>query len=447
MMNIKQYINIGSERSVKVKKNIVYSFVNKLIAIIISLLLVSLTLGYIDASQYGIWLTLSSIVSWAAYFDLGFGHGFRNQFAAARARNNNLLAKKYVSTTYALLSIIFIFVFFVFALANTFLNWSDLLSVNIDNKQLSTVFLLLTGIFCIQSILNVFPVLLLADQKPAFSSMINTLGQFGSLIMIYGITKTMPVNLTFLSLALSGTPCLFLFIISIIMYRSKYKQFAPSVKNVDYSLVRNILGLGWRFFIIQLSMLLIFQVTNIILSRIQGAESVTLYTVAYKYFCVIYMVSIIILTPFWSAFTEAYTQNDFKWMRNVYDKLSRFWWIAVVGYIIMLFISPWIYKIWLHDSVEIPFFLSAIMGIYILVLSRAGLYMQLINGIGKVQIQMCVYLVFSTIAIPLMTWSCRMWGIVGVLGVAIFVYSFQCIFGHIQLKKILNNSATGFWDK
>ena len=104
---IQKYITSGNERSVKAKKNIIASFLNKGVAIIISLLIVPITINYLNSEQYGIWLTLSSTVAWIAYFDIGLGHGFRNKFAEAKANGDLILARKYVSTTYAILGIIF----------------------------------------------------------------------------------------------------------------------------------------------------------------------------------------------------------------------------------------------------------------------------------------------------------------------------------------------------
>ena len=117
---VNTYFTKGNERSVMVKRNIAVSLVMKCISILISLQVVPLTIGYVNSTKYGIWLTLSSIIAWLSYFDLGFAHGFRNRFAEARAKNNMKLAREYVSTTYAVLSFLFSVIFpkippFVFA--------------------------------------------------------------------------------------------------------------------------------------------------------------------------------------------------------------------------------------------------------------------------------------------------------------------------------------------
>jgi O-antigen/teichoic acid export membrane protein len=68
------YINKGQSRSIDAKKNIVTSFVIKGINVLINLALVPLTIKYVNSTQYGIWLTLSSIITWFSFFDIGFGN-------------------------------------------------------------------------------------------------------------------------------------------------------------------------------------------------------------------------------------------------------------------------------------------------------------------------------------------------------------------------------------
>ncbi len=69
--------------------------------------------------------------------------------------------------------------------------------------------------------------------------------------------------------------------------------------------------MGAQFFIIMVCMLFIFQVINIIIVRVCGPENVTAYNIAYKYFNILNMAMMIIVTPFWSACADAYTKKRF----------------------------------------------------------------------------------------------------------------------------------------
>lgn len=64
---VSAYFTKGNERSVAVKKNIAVSLVLKCISILVSLQVVPLTIGYVNPTKYGIWLTLSSIIAWLSY--------------------------------------------------------------------------------------------------------------------------------------------------------------------------------------------------------------------------------------------------------------------------------------------------------------------------------------------------------------------------------------------
>ena len=111
---IRNIITLGSERSVKAKKNIIGMLFFKGGNILIGLLIVPMTINYVDSENYGIWLTLSSMVAWMSFFNIGLNNGLKNKLGEALAKGDLLLGKKYVSTTYALLCLIFIPLMFIF---------------------------------------------------------------------------------------------------------------------------------------------------------------------------------------------------------------------------------------------------------------------------------------------------------------------------------------------
>lgn len=444
----KEFIATGDERSRKAKKNIAFSIFNKGVAILISLAIVPITIDYLNAEQYGIWLTLSSIVAWLSFFDIGLSHGFRNRFAEAKANGDDLLARKYVSTTYFAMIVIFSIVLLIFECINPFINWSSILNISQDyNTILSTVVSIIVIGVCIQFSLNVFPTMLSADQQPAASAMIATGGQCLALIVIYILTQQSSQSMVYIAIALSWIPVLVTLFISIWMFSHQYKSYAPSIIYIDRKLLKNIINLGIKFFFIQVSMIIIFQVINIILSRVLGPLSVTEYNVAYKYFSITQMAFNIITAPYWSAFTDAYTKGEFIWMSNIHKKLTKVYILLFIVNIILLAISPLVYKFWLNDNVKISFIISFSVMVYISVISFSQMYMVLLNGIGKVFIQMVIYICFAILCLPVTNVLCKQFGIPGVMFFFSFVYVIQTVFAKIQLDKVLNKKANGIWNK
>ena len=70
------------------------------------LLMIPLALNYLNPTKYGVWLILSSLIAWVNFFDIGLGNGLRNKLAEALASQEFVRARTYVSTTYAILTII-----------------------------------------------------------------------------------------------------------------------------------------------------------------------------------------------------------------------------------------------------------------------------------------------------------------------------------------------------
>lgn len=449
MSKLSQILSGMSGRSVQATRHIIISLIARGIGILCSLIVVPMTINYVNPTQYGIWLTVSSIIGWIAFFDLGLANGFRNKFAEAKARGDLKLAREYLSTTYFSMSVIIGLLLLIIIVVNSFLDWPVILKVDESFRiELRQVFAILSVFFCLNLVANTFATLLTADQKPGYASLINCIGQVLSVVSIFVLTKTSEGSLLNLSLYFAGIPCLVMIVSSIIAYcGTGYRQYAPSYKFVRLPLIKDILVKGIQFFLIYLCLILIFQVSSIVLSREIGPLSVTQYNIANKYFNVLYMVMIIIINPFWSAFTDAYTKDDKDWMTGTVSKLEKIWLISVLVAALMLLLSSVFYKIWIKDSVQVPFSLSAAMCVYVLTRTLADVYMYAINGIGAIRIQMIIYLVFAVIAWPSLVWSCRLFGVFGVVLFPSLVYIVQAIIGKIQLSKLISGRAEGLWSR
>lgn len=438
----------GDERMQKARREIQLLIIIKGINILTGFLLVPLTINYVTPSTYGIWLALSSIVIWVSYFDLGLPNGFRNKFAESLAKNNQLLARKYVSTTYALLAIIFAGILCVLIIVNKFADWSTILSVSSSLKnELHYTFLIICIFFSIRVVASVFTFMLMADQKPAKSAAVHTIGQVLSLIFIYILTIYTESNIMYLALAISGMPCITILFISFIAYCIKpYNKFAPTLRLVDFKLSKDILGIGIQFFIVTIINLLILQIINILISRELGPFAVTQYNIAFKYFSIIYMIMELIVSPFWSGYTEAFIKKDFQWMHIILCKLERLLLLSIIAIIIMLICTNYIIYIWIGDTVTIPFSLSLSMSIFVFFQTAYCIYSNLVNGTGKVRIQLVTFIITGLISIPSIYYSTHYFGLAGSLLLPTISYAIIALLCKIQINKIIYKTAKGIWN-
>jgi O-antigen/teichoic acid export membrane protein len=445
---IKDFFTKGHIRSIEAKRNIATSFFIKSISIIINLALVPLTINYVKPTQYGIWITLSSIIAWFSFFDIGFGNGLRNRFAEAKAVGNYEMARIYVSTTYAVITIIFIIVWILFFVGNSFVNWSKILNAPTEmGAELSTLAIIVFSFFCLQMVLKTINTILIADQKPAKSSFLDMLGQLISLVIIFILTKTTRGSLILLGLSLGFAPIIILIISSIWFYFGKYKYFVPSFRHVKLSYSKDIMSLGIKFFLLQISAIIIFQTTNIVILQILSPEKVTSFNIAFKYFSILSLTFMIILTPLWSAFTEAYTKKDYEWMQRSIKKLKDIWLLLLPISLIMIFVAKSAYKLWVGESIIISLPTSILMSIYVLLTIRLNLFIYLINGIGKIKLQLYINLSICLVYIPMAIYACNGYGINGIIFVNIIVAIIHAILGQIQITRLMNNNAIGIWNK
>lgn len=436
-------------RTKDIIKNIVLSVSTRFATILSSLLLVPLTINYVNPTQYGIWLTLSSVISWVYFFDLGLGNGFRNRFAEARAVGDYRLARQYVSTTYFAIGSVLLIVYIVAMMINCFLDWDVFLKVSETYRdELSRVFLVIMTFTCLNMFANIFGELLNADQKQGWGSVIRGIGQYMALAVIFILTKTTSGSLTNLAIYYAGVPCLVMGATSVLMYRfSRYRRYSPRIGDIRPDLIKNILSLGSKFFLIYMCLIAVFQIVNIVISREIGALGVTQYNIANRYFGIVYMGIGIIMDPFWSAFTDAYVRKDNAWMQTMVKRLNKCYLLCLAGLVLMFFCAPYIYRFWIGDAVEIDYRVSVAMAVLIACQAFGNIHMTLINGIGAVRIQMLVYVAMALLSWPLFSYAARGFGLVGIIAVPAGVYLLQGIVAKIQLNKILDGTASGIWLK
>jgi O-antigen/teichoic acid export membrane protein len=445
-------ITKGHERSVKAKKNILASIIIKGLSIAISLVLVPLTINFINPSRYGIWLTLSSIVGWLSFFDIGLTQGLRNKFAEAKAKNDDSIAQVYVSTTYAVLGIIFFSIWVLFLIVNPFLNWSSILNVS-ENMRAEVSFLavIVFTYFCISFVIKIVTTILIADQQPAKSSLIDLLGQIFSLIFILILVKTTQGSLIKLGIALCVSPLVVLIGANIFLFKGIYRKYKPEISKVKFVYAKGLFNLGLIFFLIQFAGIIQYQTANIIIARNFGTSEVTSYNIVYKYFGVLNMIFSIFIVPFWSASTEAYKKNDIQWIKNgikKYNQLNLL--LLVVGLLMLIFSQP-VYTLWLgKGKVDIPFSLSLWGFLFFNVTIFGGKYVNFLNGISALRIQFLSSLIspFLYFAIAILLIKYYHMGVFSMFIAAVLANYNAYLLAPLQYYKIIvKKSQSAIWYK
>lgn len=438
----------GDIRTIKAKKNILASIVLKGLDGIVYVLIVPVTLDYLNQYEYGVWLTLSSILMWINSFDMGLGNGLRNKLAIAIAEKNFDLGKIYVSTTFCMLFVLMSTILVFGLLIFNYIDWYEILNTNVNlTPHLKEIVYITFGIFCMTFVFKFIGNIYLAMQLPAINNLLVFSGNLLALVLIFVLTKTTKGNLLGVATVFSISPLLIYIISYPITFKKIFPKLKPSIKCFKKQYLKDLFNLGIQFFIIQISAIVLFSITNVLISHMFGPEEVTPYNISYRYFSIVLMVLNLLLAPMWSATTDAYAQGELYWIKNVMKRIQKIVCLISLGIIVMILMSTPVYKIWVGSDVKIPFLLSALMGIYICILVWSITYSNFLNGLGKLKLQTVNIIIVAILFLPICYLLGKLLGICGlVVGMCLLNLS-GLILNKIQFYRIINKKAIGIWNE
>jgi O-antigen/teichoic acid export membrane protein len=438
----------GQERTVAAKQNILGLFVLRGTSSAVNILLVPMTLAYLDQTRYGVWIVLSSILGWVSFMDIGLGNGLRNEFTRALALNDRLLARRLISTTYLLVAVIAVALFFLFLLCRPFLDWASILNAPPELEgELAVlsvfVFLFLTT----RLVFGLIGTILIADQKPALSALLEVAVNVLSLGAVMFLSLMVRRSLFWLGFSVSAFATLVPLAANIWFFRTRYRDLRPSLAHVELAQGHSLAGTGIQFFALQLAGIVLFASSNLIISRVFGSPQVVPYNVAFKFYGVGLAVFTVLLTPFWSAFTDAYARGDSAWIARSLRSLKRFWGILTVCLVLMTLVANHVYRLWVGSEVEVPILLSVTTALYVSIVAWSSIFAYFVNGLGKIRLQLWVAMGIAVCFVPLALFLASVpWlGSAGVVLATCLCLLPGCVIFPLQTKKLLAGTARGVW--
>jgi len=415
----------------------------------ISLILLPVSLKFVSIEQYGVWLTISSILMWIANFDLGLGSGLKNKLTEALAKDDYELSRKYVSTAYAVMFLIMGSLSIIYFSISESVNWVKIFNLNeVYGVLIQRTVNVVIYLFLARFILQIINYILDALQLLYVAKIINTTSQLFILCTVFLLSSNTEGNIYILGLIFSLSPVI-VFIVSSVFVFSKFKYLRPSFKFINFSFAKTLYGLGLKFFIIQISMLILFQTSSILIINFFGPEQVVQYNVAYNLFSMMTIAFSTVSAPYWTAYTNAWTQGDIKWIKETNQRLFKIWMFIVgVAFIVLVF-SDQIYMIWLRRDLNIPFSLSVAVYLYMCIFSFSGIYNMFINGTGKVQLQIISLGISSLLYIPILFLFVKVfgWGLISFPIALMIISNYSVILAPIQFRKLINGTAKGIMNK
>jgi O-antigen/teichoic acid export membrane protein len=292
----------------------------KIVSVGINLITVPLTINYLGAERYGLWMAISSFLALLSFSDLGLGNGLLNAVSRANGNKSNNEARIAVSSTFFLLIIIASVLLIGFFSIYSFISWPDVFNVKSPTavKESGPTMMALVFIVLINMPLGVIQRIQEGYQEGYRFQLWLIVGSILSLLGLL-ICVHFKSGLVWLVIAFSSGQLLATFLNGIFLFKSNRPYLKPKFNNFDLTVGKQLIKSGLVFFLLGLFTLLGNATDNIIIAQILGAKSVAGYEIVKKIF-LFSMVTQFIIQPLWPAFAEALESGDIVWARKTLGK-------------------------------------------------------------------------------------------------------------------------------
>jgi len=436
---------------IKQYKSISIVFFAKVLYASLSLLIVPVLINQLSSYEYGLFTTIVTATTWFSLFDGGLSNGLKNKLSEAFANKDMIEARKIVSTSYILVcSVSIFFISILLTLYFTF-DWNVIFHV-IDKKKadVNMLFTLGSSMFLLRMVLDLINVVLQCHQRAGFAALMQTLSQVFVCMWIYGLKYYF--NSTNLILYAAGyfiIPVIIMIALNFFFFNTLFKSISPSINYFDSEKQKELLKIGGMFFVIQIAGIIIFTTDSLIVSRLFDYAEVAKYNIAYRYFGILTFINSIVLIPYWPAFTEAYVKKDFVLIKKNISTLRILWLGIVIVSIVMLFVSNYVYSIWIGETFTVKLQLNLGMCLFIIISCWNNVYTIFLNAIGKLKLQFYSAIFIGIINIPLSIFFSKyvFFDSTGVIVGTSICLLVSAVWSPIQYYKIMNQRATGIWNK
>lgn len=314
--NLETVANRSRERYRRIAATIGAGVLSKGVAAVVSLLTIPLTIGYLGTQRYGLWMTISSLISVLGFAEIGLSSSLLNVVSHGCGRADGVGVRRQVSSAFVLYLSICLVMSLSVLLGYRLVPWARVFNVTDVTASSEAAPAVVVFILCYAFGLpaGVVQVVQAGLQEGFASNLWQAGGSMVTLVCLVLSTKA-GLGLPWLVLVFTGAPVLVKFANTFVYFRRVHPELAPSVKLCDLATMRRLMSVGAGFLVLQIQFLQGVTIDTFLVSHGKGASAVSEYAVVARAFGIVSLVVSLVLTPFWAAYGEAFSRGDFAWLR------------------------------------------------------------------------------------------------------------------------------------
>ncbi len=396
--------------------------ISKAVSIVISILTVRLTLRYLGAERFGMWMTISSIVMMFAFADFGMSNGLVNLVAIALGRDDLRAARQAAASAFWMLCTVAGLLTLVAAAAYPFVDAASFFNVHsaIAMHEAGPALLVFFVCFILNLPLGVVRGTQTGMQNAFINNLWSILGSVFSLVFLL-IAIHFRVGLPLLVLGLSGAPILALLLNGIELFGWSHRDLMPSFNSFSRESVTLLFRTGLMFSLLQLAYCIGMQTDNVVIARIMGARSVADYAVPFRLFNFVNVFLVMLSGSMWPAYADAMARQDGSWIRRTFKRVSIGGTaITLVVTALLIILGNRLLALWVGPQIPASSALLMALGAQCVVYAYLQPINFLLNGIGRFKIQVICAIAMAFVNLGLSIVLVKRYGVIGaVLGTVI----------------------------
>ena len=388
------------------------NILSKGVGILVMALSVALTLPYLGAERFGVWMTIASFTGMLAFLDLGVGNALTNKVAEIATKNNKVLLSATISGGLGCLFILSCVISIGLVELVKILPWEILIKINdqggyIEFRESAIVFAVLFGFYIFSSGLQ----RIFAGLQRSFES--HLLSAFGSIIGLIALLVAVQneAGIPILLVATFGVQIIAsMFLLPLLNYRNQFR-LAGIKKNISKE-YRHVMHIGGLFFILQLGVMIGWGSDALLVSSILGAKEVAVFVIVQRLFQVATQPMGMLNAPLWAAYADAHVRGEKDFIKKTFKRSIIFTLIYTVSIVTILTIfGGAIVNLWTGGAVTTPFNLLFVYGIWAILEALGSALAMLLSGCGIMRAQVMMVISLCIMVVPIKIWLMLNYGL------------------------------------
>jgi O-antigen/teichoic acid export membrane protein len=366
---------------------------------------VPVTVGYLGAERFGLWMSMSSFIALAFGFaDLGLGCVLQNVVSTGHGRNDREGTQRDLSSGFFLLLAAQLGMLGLFLLVYERLPWARIFGLH---SPLATLEVGPAMAVFVISYLAATPLGVAARIQIGFQEGFRAniwdavsagFGVAGTLIAAF-CHAALPV----LVLASAGAPLIALTGNSIVEFCWRRPWLRPRWRWFGWRRGCGLIASGIQFLVAGAGCLAIMGAPVLVVGNRFGVAEAGPYALTYKVLSVPMTLLSLFWSSLWPAYAEAYARNDLHWIRRT---LRRSWRLVALGpapvVMALGFCTPWIVTAWTGGRLHPSMAEACATALFVVVTSLLLVYTMPLFACGRAKLPAVVLPIMGTLAfVPL----------------------------------------------